>query len=188
MLYASTDPTRSSPFFPAFTKAFGEEQANQIYFITDTIPSGIKDIEEATQTYDTEEGTLVSRVKVAALQGLSSSLMTTRSAITVSDNSNGGCATVEIKVETTKPEKSTLESLLPGFLKDVVQSVPPFPSGSWLESVKSGSSKVVFDEVYCDDKLRVSRYANELAEYGSEVFVWKRKSFAADNDANVIDL
>ena len=145
LLYSSTDPTRSSPFFPAFSNAFGAQQAEQIFKLTDSIPSGIKDVEDAYQTISFDptfkSGELVSRVKVTAFGGASESIMTTRTTFEVQD-AGGEVSTLSLKVGTTKPEKSTVVSMLPGFLKSIADSAPPFPSGSALEAVKEGASGV----------------------------------------------
>ena len=80
LLYCPEDITRSSPFFWAFKQAF-PEYADQIFSITDAIPSGIKDVGPAIQKIDMMEnssGTLVSKIKVATLNGLATSMMTPR--------------------------------------------------------------------------------------------------------------
>ncbi|GMH79838.1 hypothetical protein TrLO_g11826 [Triparma laevis f. longispina] len=178
LVYSSTDSTRSSPFFPCFTKAFGDDVASQIYRITDSIPEGIKDVGEAKQTFDMDANTLVSRVEVSALNDLSSSIMTTRSTFSV-DKEGANEATLNISVGTTKPEKSTIVSKLPDFLKGLAESVPGFPSGAALEAVKKGSGKVSFEEVFFDEEIRVNKYETGKGDYGVETFIWKRASFGA---------
>ena len=75
------DVTRASPFFWAFRKAF-PDQSDEIFSITDAIPAPIKEVGPAYQTIELDNGTnsgkLVSRVKVATLGGLATSMMTTR--------------------------------------------------------------------------------------------------------------
>jgi hypothetical protein len=86
LLYSPEDVTRSSPFFWAFSQAF-PENANQIFGITDSIPDPIKEVGPAYQTIQLDStgtastGKLVSRVKVATLGGIATSIMTTRADI-----------------------------------------------------------------------------------------------------------
>ncbi|GMH91925.1 hypothetical protein TrVE_jg12304 [Triparma verrucosa] len=181
LAYSSTDSTRSSPFFPCFTKAFGDSVSSQIYRITDSIPSGIKDVGDAKQTFDVDKGTLVSRVEVSALNSISSSVMTTRSTFNV-DKEGPNEATLNVEVGTTKPEKSTVVDKLPDLFKGLVESVPGFPSGMALEAVKKGSGKVVFEEVFFDEEVRVNKYETGTGDYGGETFVWRRTSFGSDID------
>lgn len=81
LLYSPDDVTRSSPFFWAFRKAF-PDQSDEIFSITDSIPAPLKEVGPAYQTIALNEGTqngkFVSRVKVATLNGLATSMMTTR--------------------------------------------------------------------------------------------------------------
>ena len=81
LLFSPEDVTRSSPFFWAFRKAF-PDQSDEIFAITDAIPSPLKEVGPAYQTIElnqgTQSGTFVSRVKVATLGGLATSIMTTR--------------------------------------------------------------------------------------------------------------
>jgi hypothetical protein len=81
LLYSPEDITRSSPFFWAFRKAF-PDQSEEIFAITDAIPAPMKEVGPAFQTIELDEGTqrgkFVSRVKVATLNGLATSTMTTR--------------------------------------------------------------------------------------------------------------
>eukprot|EP00547_Thalassionema_nitzschioides_P002497 CAMPEP_0194204436 /NCGR_PEP_ID=MMETSP0156-20130528/3951_1 /TAXON_ID=33649 /ORGANISM="Thalassionema nitzschioides, Strain L26-B" /LENGTH=230 /DNA_ID=CAMNT_0038930445 /DNA_START=198 /DNA_END=887 /DNA_ORIENTATION=+ len=165
LLYTPGDVTRSSPFFWAFRHAF-PESSDQIFGITDAIPSPIKETGPAFQTIDFEPesgtGSLVSRVKLSALGGLSSSMMTTRSKIIGVDGLDG----IRLKVETTKPEDSTIFQTLGPLGKMLQESSPPFPSGEALERANPGSSEVMLRTSYCDDSLRVSRNS-----YG-ELFVW----------------
>ncbi|GMI40127.1 hypothetical protein TrCOL_g12989 [Triparma columacea] len=183
LLYSSTDPTRSSPFFPAFANAAGKD-AGKIFQVTDSIPSPLKEIGDAKQTIsfsgDFKSGEIVSRVKVLAFGGVSSSIMTTRSTFTVVVSSSD-TANLNIIVGTTKPEKSTLESLLPEFIKPIANAVPAFPSGSALEALKSGSSNVVFQEVYRDEGVRINKYQTIGGE-GEEFFVWRRDSYGVGDD------
>lgn len=173
LIYSPEDETRSSPFFWAFAQAF-PDNSDQIFGITDAIPAPIKEVGPAYQTIDLPEGSsmgkLVSRVKVATLNGMATSIMTTRADITGSVGVDG----LAIKIDTTKPEDSTaLEKLGPlGALLN--ENLPPFPSGQALEQVVPGSSTVVMKTTFCDDGLRISR--ND-AKY-EEPFVWRRKKFA----------
>jgi len=167
--------TRSSPFFWAFAQAF-PENSDQIFGITDAIPAPIKEVGPAYQTIDLTEGSstgkLVSRVKVATLSGMATSIMTTRADITGAIGVDG----LSIKIESTKPEESTaLEKLGPlGTLLN--DNLPPFPSGEALEQVMPGSSTVIMRTTFCDDGLRISR--ND-AKY-EEPYVWRRKKFSGN--------
>lgn len=177
LVYASTDVTRSSPFFWAFRKAF-PDTADQIYDLTDSIPSPLKDVGPAIQQIDlngggTQTGRFVSKVQVTTLGGLASSIMTTRGTITGFDGIDG----IKIKIETTKPEKSTAIATLLGPFGDVInENLPPFPSGDALERVVPGSSEIVLRTTFCDESLRISRNNERL---DSEFFVWKRREFAS---------
>lgn len=167
-IYSPEDLTRSSPFFWAFRRAF-PENSDQIFSITDAIPAGVKDVGPSIQTIDMNAKTLVSRVKVATLNGLATSIMTTRCTIEGTQGLEG----IRLKVETTKPEESTVLQKL-GPLGDFLnKNAKPFPSGEALEKVLEGSSEVVMVTTYCDEGLRVSRNQDRY----NEIFVWKRKSF-----------
>eukprot|EP00957_Ditylum_brightwellii_P050779 3850024-Ditylum_brightwellii.AAC.1 len=174
LLYSPDDVTRSSPFFWAFRRAF-PENSDQIFAITDGIPAPIKEVGPAYQTIEldsTGSGTLVSRVKVATLGGLATSIMTTRCSIVGSVGLDG----LRIKVETTKPEDSTVLKKLGPLGEAINSSGPPFPSGEALERVVPGSSEVVMMTTYCDEGLRISRNDDMM----DEVYVWRRRSFGSD--------
>jgi hypothetical protein len=173
--YSPEDATRSSPFFWAFRKAF-PENSDQIFSITDSIPASIKEIGPTFQQIElnssTQSGRFVSKLKVATLGGLATSIMTTRCSIVGIEGLDG----LRLRVETTKPEDSTLVSKIFGPLGDVInENLPAFPSGEALEQVQPGSSEVVMRTTFCDEGLRISR--NE--ERPSEVFVWRRSEFAS---------
>jgi len=173
LLYSADDVTRSSPFFWAFAQAF-PENSDQIFGITDAIPAPIKEVGPAYQTIDLIEGSsngkLVSRVKVATLGGIATSIMTTRTEITGTVGVDG----LTIRVDTTKPEDSTaLEKLGPlgNLLND---NLPPFPSGQALEQAIPGSSSVIMRTTFCDDGLRISRNDSKY----NEPYVWRRRKFS----------
>eukprot|EP00339_Tiarina_fusa_P005654 CAMPEP_0117001900 /NCGR_PEP_ID=MMETSP0472-20121206/3744_1 /TAXON_ID=693140 ORGANISM="Tiarina fusus, Strain LIS" /NCGR_SAMPLE_ID=MMETSP0472 /ASSEMBLY_ACC=CAM_ASM_000603 /LENGTH=279 /DNA_ID=CAMNT_0004702059 /DNA_START=13 /DNA_END=852 /DNA_ORIENTATION=+ len=172
LLFSPEDTTRSSPFFWAFRKAF-PDQSDQIFGITDAIPPPVKEVGPAFQTItmdDTRMGTFVSRVKVATLGGAATSIMTTRGSITGIDGVDG----LKIRVDTTKPEDSTIVKTLLGPLAAVVnENLPPFPSGEALERIQPGSSQVTMRSTFCDEGLRISRNDDRH----SDVFVWRRKGF-----------
>lgn len=174
LLYSPDDVTRSSPFFWAFAQAF-PDNADQIYSITDSIPAPIKETGPAYQTINfvPESGTgqFVSKVKVATLGGLATSIMTTRAAITRAEGLDG----IRLVIETTKPEESTVLQALGPFGSLINDNAPAFPSGEALEQVKPGSSEVVLRTTFCDDGLRVSR--NNQAY--DDVYVWKRRAFSS---------
>jgi hypothetical protein len=169
--------TRSSPFFWAFKRAV-PEYADQIFGITDMIPSPIKDVGPAIQKIEMNEsssGTLVSRVKVATLNGLATSMMTTKAKIIGPEGYDG----LELQIETTQPEESTIVKTLLGPLASVVEgNLPAFPSGEALEQVMPGSSRVFMKTTFCDETLRISRNAED----SNGVFVWTRKSFGSPSE------
>jgi len=173
LLYATEDDdTRSSPFFWAFRQAF-PENADQIFGITDAIPAPLKEVGPATQEIDfntaSAGGTLVSRVRVATLGGAATSIMTTRATITGTDGVDG----IRLRIDTTKPEDSTVLQKLGPLGEWVNANAPAFPSGEALERVQPGSSQVVLRTTFCDDGLRVSRNDDRP----DDVFVWRRTGF-----------
>jgi len=170
LIYSPEDVTRSSPFFWAFRKAF-PDQSDQVFSITDSIPSPIKEVGPATQTIDMNAKTFVSRVKVATLGGLATSIMTTRATILGVEGLEG----MRLKIDTTKPEESTVLQKLGPFGQLINDNSPPFPSGDALERVQPGSSEVVMQTTFCDEGLRISRNNDKLRE----VYVWKRKGFGS---------
>lgn len=175
LLYSPEDETRASPFFWAFRRAY-PTNADQIFSITDSIPAPIKETGPAYQQIDfsasSQTGIFISRVKVATLGGLATSMMTTLGAITQAEGLDG----LRLKIETTKPEDSTIVKTLFGPLGSTInENAPAFPSGEALERVQPGSSEVIMRTTFCDDGLRISRNEDRL----DEVFVWKRRSFAS---------
>ena len=183
LIYASDDVTRSSPFFWAFRRAF-PDSSDQIFGITDMIPAPIKEVGPATQTIDVDSaarpvtGTLVSRVRVATLGGVATSMMTTRCTVLNADGLDG----LRVKVESTKPEDSTILQKLGPLGEFVNSSAPPFPSGEALEQVAPGSSEVVLRTTYCDEGLRVTRNEDRKDE---DIFVWKRVGFGSGNTVSL---
>ena len=174
LLYSPEDVTRSSPFFWAFRRAF-PDSSDQIFSITDAIPAPIKEVGPANQmitlSTETGQGNFVSRVKVATLGGLATSIMTTRATITGIDGVDG----IKLKIDTTKPEESTVVQTLLGPLGSVVnENLPPFPSGDALEQVVPGSSEVIMRTTFCDEGIRISRSDDKP----NEPYVWRRKEFA----------
>merc|ERR1719410_3099423 len=167
LIYASEDITRSSPFFWAFRKAF-PSSSDEIFAITDAIPAPIKEVGPATQVISFDEdkgtGTLVSRVKVATLSGLATSMMTTRCKIAETVNSD----TIRVIVETTKPEDSTVLKNLGPLGNFVNENSPAFPSGEALEKVKRGSSEVLLQTTFCDETLRLTRNNEGL----DDIYIW----------------
>jgi PAP_fibrillin len=175
LLYSPEDATRSSPFFWAFRKSF-PEKADQIFGITDAIPAPIKEVGPAFQhielNNDSSTGRFVSRVKVATLGGMATSIMTTRASIVGIDGLDG----IRLKIETTKPEDSTLVKVLFGPLGDLVnENAPPFPIGEALERVSPGSSEVILRTTFCDEGLRISRDGERM----NDIYVWRRREFAS---------
>jgi hypothetical protein len=175
LLYAPEDETRSSPFFWAFAKAF-PENADQIFGITDAIPAPLKEIGSAFQEIDMTEsaqtGSFVSRVKVATLGGMATSIMTTRGTILGPDGVDG----IRLKIETTKPEESTIVKTVLGPLADIVnENAPPFPSGEALERIRPGSSGVILRTTFCDEGLRITRNGEKL----NDIYVWRRTKFGS---------
>jgi len=181
LIYASDDITRSSPFFWAFRRAF-PDNSDQIFGITDAIPEPIKMVGPATQEIDLDSssrGTFVSRVKVATLGGVATSIMTTRATIMGAEGVDG----LRLKVETTKPEESTILKKL-GPLGELISSnSQPFPSGEALEKVAPGSSEIVMVTTYLDEGLRVTRNKDRSDD---DVFVWVRVGeFSGGNTASL---
>ena len=175
LVYAPSDATRSSPFFWAFRQAF-PENSDQIFGITDAIPAPLKEIGPAYQTIDynevTQTGKFVSRVKVATLGGMATSMMTTRASIVGTKEGQ----TLELQVDTTKPEDSTVVKTLLGPFGDVLnENAPAFPSGAALEQVRPGSSKVELLTTFVDEGLRISRDGKRP----NDIFVWSRREFAS---------
>ena len=175
LLYSPEDETRSSPFFWAFRKAF-PDNADQVFGITDAIPAPIKEIGPAYQEIemapDGQTGKFVSRVKVATLGGMATSIMTTRASIVGVDGVDG----IRLRIETTKPEDSTVVKTFLGPLGDVVnENAPPFPSGQALEQVSPGSSEVILRTTFCDEGLRISRNG----ERPNDIYVWRRRKFSS---------
>lgn len=182
LIYAADDVTRSSPFFWAFRRAF-PDSSDQIFGITDAIPAPLKMVGPATQTIDIDSaarpvtGTLVSRVKVATLGGVATSIMTTRCTVLSADGLDG----LRLKVESTKPEDSTILQKLGPLGEMINSSSPPFPSGEALERAVPGSSEIVMRTMYCDEGLRVTK--NEFRS--EDVFVWKRVKFGSGNTVSL---
>jgi len=170
LLYSPEDVTRSSPFFWAFRRAF-PDQSDQIFSITDSIPAPIKEVGSATQTIDMDAKTFVSRVKVTTLGGLATSTMTTRASITGVE----GLECIRLKIETTKPEDSTVLEKLGPLGSMINENSPPFPSGEALEKVQPGSSEVRLETSFCDEGLRISKDGDKR----HDVYVWKRKGFGS---------
>ena len=136
-----------------------------------------------TQTIDVDSssrpitGTFVSRVKVATLGGVATSVMTTRCTVLGSDGSDG----LRVKVESTKPEDSTILQKLGPVGQIINSSSPPFPSGEALEKVAPGSSEIVVRNTYCDEGLRVTRNDDRT----KDLFVWKRVKFGSDSTVSL---
>jgi hypothetical protein len=197
LLYGTDEITRSSPFFTAFRQAF-PDSADQIFGITDRIPAPWKETGPAYQEIELGGGggssssnnpaaagvvgRLVSRVKVATLGGQAKSIMTTRCTILTAgnDGGNNAAASWTLQVDTTKPEESTiLKTLLGEALAKTVNAnlLPPFPSGMALERVMPGSSQVAWQNPFCDESIRISRYGNNNSNNG-DFCIWKRKEFS----------
>jgi hypothetical protein len=186
LLYGTDEITRSSPFFTAFRQAFPDSAA-QIFDITDSIRTPWKETGPAYQEIELNDsgsgigggasgGRLVSRVKVATLGGKATSIMTTRCTILAGDGSNGSWT---LQVDTTKPEESTiLKTLFGEFLAKTVDAnlLPPFPSGMALERVMPGSSQVVWQNPFCDESMRISRYGSSSST--NDFCIWQRKEFS----------
>ena len=172
LIYCSEDVTRSSPFFWAFRRAF-PDSADQVFGITDAIPAPLKEVGPATQEIEftgaTQTGSLVSRVTVATLGGAATSVMTTRATIIGTDGVDG----IRVRVDTTKPEESTVLQKLGPLGEMLSENAPAFPSGTVLEQVQPGSSQVVIRTTFCDDGLRVSRNDDRP----DDLCIWRRTKF-----------
>lgn len=184
LLYSPEDVTRSSPFFWAFRRAF-PDSADQIFSITDNIPPPIKETGPAYQTINTSSdnsnasssSSLVSRVTVATLGGIATSVMTTRCTVLNTEGLEG----LRLRVDSTKPERSTVLETLGPLGKMLGEKSAPFPSGEALEAAQPGSSEVVMVTTFCDEGLRISRNADAFGG----IFVWKRKSFGDGDGSDV---
>ncbi|KAL3934129.1 MAG: hypothetical protein SGARI_003523, partial [Bacillariaceae sp.] len=65
---------------------------------------------------------------------------------------------LKIRIDTTKPEDSTVVKLIPGPLGSFInENSPPFPSGEALEKLQPGSSTVIMRTTFADEGLRISR-------------------------------
>lgn len=175
LLYAPEDVTRSSPFFWAFRKAF-PDQSDEIFGITDAIPPPLKEVGPAFQkinmVQETGRGQMTSQVKVATLGGMATSIMTTRGSIVGIDGVDG----IKIKIETTKPEESSILQTCLGPMGAVVnENLPAFPSGQALEQIKPGSSEVIMRTTFCDEGLRISRNDDKY----DDPYVWRRRGFSS---------
>ncbi|CAM9628618.1 unnamed protein product [Ascophyllum nodosum] len=189
LVYASEDPTRSSPFFWAFRKATetlkvpfrgdrdgvasgSSSVAATIFAITDSIPG--KSIGEAVQTITPD--VIKSEVEVFAGAGAGSdrrgsdgpasfpsfrSVMTTTSEITGAKGNR-----MTLRVAKTQVRKSAIGRLLkPLFNLDDVE----FKTDRLLTPLREGSTEVSMTTTYLDGLLRVSR--NEQGQ----VFVFARE-------------
>jgi len=188
LIYSPEDITRSSPFFWAFRRAF-PDSSDQIFSITDNIPAPIKEVGPAYQTIKTvmdnssaeSSSSLVSRIKVATLGGIATSIMTTRCTILNTEGLEG----LRLRVESTKPEKSSVLETLGGPLgKMLSEKSMPFPSGEALEAAQPGSSEILMVTTFCDEGLRISRNADEF----NGIYLWKRKSFGDGLGGGGVDI
>mmetsp|Transcript_64102 Transcript_64102/g.119182 ORF Transcript_64102/g.119182 Transcript_64102/m.119182 type:complete len:326 (+) Transcript_64102:62-1039(+) len=154
LVYATEDPTRSSPFFWAFRKAmagvkdpfpsrllFGsEELSDNILTFTDNIP--LKSVGVASQSFG--NGLLISRVGVRVfLSGESTMTTTSRYAVKQTDLDR----LLRIGVERTEVVGSSVAASL---LQDYEA-----PTGEWLGDSAEVEARVTF----LDDRLRVMRDA-----------------------------
>ena len=80
---------------------------------------------------------------------------------------------LRLRVDTTKPEESTVLKKLGPLGEAISSNSPPFPSGDALEQAAPGSSEVGLRTTYCDEGLRVTRNDDRMGD----VFVWKRTKF-----------
>lgn len=113
-------------------------------------------------------------MEVATLNGIATSVMTTRADITGTVGVDG----LTIRVDTTKPEDSTILQKLGPLGSLLNENLPAFPSGEALEQVQPGSSTVVMRTTFCDDGLRISRNDAEF----DEPYVWRRRKFSGTED------
>ena len=158
LLYTDDEPTRSSPFFWAFKKAFGDKPipvsfagknnfADGVFAITDSLPPSLKKIGSAMQ-FVSADGNLISQVEIVSPIG--TSLMTTTSRWSRTSG------VVELRVLKTQILESTIARML-----NLPSSNPlissGFPSGAALEIVSPGSSTVSMELLYIDETMRISR-------------------------------
>eukprot|EP00903_Cladosiphon_okamuranus_P019804 g18203.t2 len=186
LVYASEDPTRSSPFFWAFRKAteglklpFGGgggsgldgSVAATIFAVTDSLPS--KSVGEAVQTITEKE--IKSEVEIFAGASAGSdkrgpegpaTFPAFRSVMTTTSEVMDAAGTeIKLRVAKTQVRKSALGRLLkPLFNLDDIE----FLTENLLTPLKEGSTEVSMTTTYLDGLLRVSR--NEQGQ----VFVFAR--------------
>lgn len=172
LLFSSEDKTRSSPFFWAFRKAL-PDKADTIFSITDSIPAPLKEIGPAVQIIDVDAKTFVSKVTVSSL-GSESSIMTTKATILGTEGRDG----LRLRVDSTKPEDSTILKLLGPVGQFINEKSPPFPSGEALEKIRPGSSEVIIKTTFCDEGLRISRNEDRYDEF----FIWTRVGFSKGSE------
>mmetsp|Transcript_60149 Transcript_60149/g.135354 ORF Transcript_60149/g.135354 Transcript_60149/m.135354 type:complete len:336 (-) Transcript_60149:47-1054(-) len=166
LVYATEDPTRSSPFFWAFRKAmagvkdpfpsrvlFGSEELSEnILTFSDNIP--LKSVGVASQTF--QNGQVVSRVGVRVFP-TGESTMTTTSQYRVKQQTEDA-RVLGIEVEKTQVVGSSLAA---SFLENYEA-----PTGEWLGEAAEVEAQVTF----LDDRLRVMRDADRP----SACFVYAR--------------
>ena len=175
LLYTDDEPTRSSPFFWAFKKAFGDTPipvsfagkknfADGVFAVTDSIPSTLKKIGPAMQ-FVSADGSLISQVEI--ISPIGTSLMTTTSRWS---RTSPGSEVVELRVLKTQVLESSIARLL-----NLPSSNPlissGFPSGAALEIASPGSSTVSMEVLFIDDTLRISRNPAD-----DKLFLYERSS------------
>ena len=175
LIYTDDEPTRSSPFFWAFKKAFGDTPipvsfagkknfADGVFAVTDSIPSTLKKIGPAMQ-FVSADGQLISQVVI--ISPIGTSLMTTTSRWS---RTSPGSEVVELRVLKTQVLESSIARLL-----NLPSSNPlissGFPSGAALEIASPGSSTVSMEVLFIDDTLRISRNPAD-----DKLFLYERSS------------
>ena len=85
---------------------------------------------------------------------------------------------VKLRIDTTKPEESTVLKKLGMFGELVAENSPPFPSGEALDKVSPGSSTVEMTTSFCDTTMRISYYENK----SEKKFIWKRTGFRGSSE------
>ncbi|KAL1511178.1 hypothetical protein AB1Y20_005994 [Prymnesium parvum] len=111
--------------------------------------------------------------RLFGLPGMSSIMTTTATIERIGQGAVPSELELTLAVETTAARESTIVSLLPAF-----GELPTFPSGSTMELIKQGSSRVKYRVSYLTENFRISRYAVEKGNgeiSDSAFFVYRRE-------------
>ena len=162
-VYAITDAIPFYEIGPVTQTISGVCDADDGCVVGDEVESdGASDIEEPSEGPDVAlpslaQAKVISEVRLEiarnfGLPGLSS-LMTTTASLEVDPSRPVPSALpVTMAIETTAAKQSNLATLLPA-----LGELPTFPSGSAMELLSAGSSRVRYSTTYLTERMRVSR-------------------------------